>query len=618
MIQKVLEKIERFPECPGVYIMKGANDKIFYIGKSNHLKKRVKSYFASNRDSRFFVSILETILFDIDVILCQNEKEALILENNLIKIHRPKYNVQLRDDKNFVTLRLDYHQKFPRLEIVRKIKTDGAKYFGPYTSATAIRQTLKIINQYFQLRTCSDAVLHNRSRPCLQYQIKRCLAPCVINEIEELYNKQIQSVIMFLEGKHEELLETLQFQMKEYSQLLEFEQATVLRDQIIAITESLKKQQVVSENQKNQDVWGFAQSQEVLQFHLIIVRAGKLVDSLSYQADHSVFPLPETFENVLYRYYESRDIPDEIIIPFSVHDFHVVKSFFEDKAQRKISLKNPSKGQGFQTLHIANSNALFQLESRLNEDEQMQTALRRIQIKLRLKNIPHYVECFDISLMQGEAAVGSQVVFVNGKPKKECYRKYNIRSPHEGNDDFLMMYEVLKRRLESGMKENNLPDLIILDGGKGQLSAVLRVFDELQIQTVDIVALAKARFQSESVQGKLHYSKERVFLPHVKDPVTIESGTQEFRLITSIRDEAHRFAITHHRKQREKRQIQREILQIPGLGRKREKLLLLHFGSMKKLKEAQYEELCSISGISSSLAKRIFEHIHSEKESLRL
>ncbi|HEY8926289.1 MAG TPA: excinuclease ABC subunit UvrC, partial [Polyangia bacterium] len=512
------EILDCLPTEPGVYLMKDRRGKAIYIGKAGNLRTRVRQYFQPNTgDTRDFVPLLEGIVADIETVITTNEKEALLLENTLIKRHQPRFNVNLRDDKNYLVLRLDPEGEWPRLEVVRKIAGDGAYYFGPYHSATSCRETLRVVNRHFQLRTCTDHVLHNRRRPCLQYQIKRCPAPCVLPVSRDEYAEQIRDVRLFLDGKDDELVERLTTRMKEAATGTEFERAAAIRDQLRALQVTLESQRVVSTDFVDQDVFGFHRDGMALEIVVMAIRQGKLVGSRAFSFGGQEFPDEELLSSFIGLFYDSpaASIPDELVLPFAITDAELKAEWLTERRpqrRRQVEVVVPQRGDRKKLSDLAQKNAEISFSTRRNAREDTEIMLAKLQKRLRLPKLPRVIECYDISHIQGFAPVASMVVFVDGRPERSRYRTYRVRGQEggaggrapgrrAGNDDFASMYEVLSRRLRRAREGDagwELPDLIVIDGGKGQLGMALAAARDVGIdvrpgQGLPFVGLAKER-----------------------------------------------------------------------------------------------------------------------------
>ena len=614
--ERLSEILERMPPDPGVYLMKDKKGKIIYVGKAASLKARVRQYFhPAGSDTRAFVSLLGRLLGDIETIVTNNEKEALLLENNLIKQHQPRFNVKLVDDKNYLVLRLDPKARYPRLEVTRRIKKDGAQYFGPYHSASSCRATLAVVNRHFKLRTCTDHVLNSRRRPCLQYQIKRCDAPCVYPIPEEEYGKQVQDVALFLEGKDQELLRRLTTRMKEAASSTEYEIAGAVRDQIRALEKTLEEQRVVSADLRDQDVFGLYREGEAVEIVVLHVRNGKLLGRRNFSFRGQEFPTPELLSDFVSLYYDDLGayIPDEVLLPLDIDDSAVKAEVLTERRERKVELVFPQRGPRHKLIELADKNAASSFVTRRDKTRDSEEALAKLQNRLNLKKPPHRIECFDISHIQGTATVGSMVVFLDGEPAKGEYRTFKVKTAT--NDDFASMYEVLSRRFRrSKTAEPNaeqkgwvVPDLLVIDGGKGQLSTALAALKDAQIDTgmngIDVVGLAKER-EDESGEKQ----PDRVFLARAKDPIKLRPNSAELFMLSRIRDEAHRFAVTFHKKLRRRRTLRSALEDVPGVGAKRKKMLLATLGSLKNVRGASVEELARVPGMTLGAAEAVISY----------
>jgi excinuclease ABC subunit C len=607
------EKITSAPRFPGVYIMKDAQGKIIYVGKANDLKSRVSSYF-TGKDTRPMAPFLVARVHDIDFITTSTEKEALILENNLIKRHRPRYNVTLRDDKTYYHLSLDPAERFPRLQLVRKRLNDAALYFGPYPSGLAAKETLRFVQQVFPLRSCRNRDFKLRPRPCLEYQMGRCLAPCKKGLVDEKsYRKLVESVVAFLQGHRRELISDLKKQMNEASQDLNYEEAACLRDRITFLEHALEKQNVDWGVEKDQDIVGLYEQDDHYQICILFVREGKLLGSKSFVPIKVKTDTVEVVSSCLIQYYDSdAGIPDEIIIPCRLTDEQVIIEWLTEKKNRKVTLTVPSIGTKNALLDMANDNARNLWEAAHKSRQQKTAALQILQEKLSLSKLPRRMECYDISNISGKHAVGSMVVFQDGEPDKNSYRRYRIKTLSEP-DDYTMMYEVISRRFAS---RENLPDLVVVDGGKGQLNVALLVLKDLKIK-IDVIGLAKEERATPSGKGiikkKVAKSEDRVYLPGRKDAVFLSSWPQALRMLQQVRDEAHRFALNYHHQVKQKSDLLSVLDNIPDVGEARKRTLLKHFGSGKQVKEASLDELQKVQGIGKELAEKIYNALRSYK-----
>ncbi len=608
----VQAKLADLPQKPGVYLMKGEGGEVIYVGKAVNLRSRVRSYFTrSSSDNRAFVAVLDRHLTDIDTLVVSNEKEALLLENELIKKHKPRFNVALRDDKNFLCLRIDTTHPYPRLETVRRIARDGERYFGPYASAGSIRETLRVINKYFQLRTCTDYVLEKRQRPCLLYQIGRCPAPCVHPIASEVYRENVAAVLLFLEGRCEPLIASLRARMKNAATQLEFEEAARLRDQTIALERSMEKQAVAGVEPIDQDVFGFYREAERLVIYAFYVRGGRMAGGQPFHFSGQQFPDAELLESFVNLYYgDSNFVPKEVLLPFAPGPLDALSGLLSEMKGEKVRVSVPQRGDKAALLDMATQNAQRAFSERKQTREEAQDVLKRLQNKLGLSKLPRRMECFDISHFQGSALVASQVVAVDGDPEPSAYRKFHLKTV-VGNDDFKSMHEILTRRLKRGLAENDLPDLIIVDGGKGQLASAHAAMKDLGVKGIDLVGLAKSReLDAVHADDEAERSPERVFVLGQKDPIVLPQTSPELFVLTRLRDEAHRFAITFQRKVKRKSGLWSELSRVPGVGEGRRRTLLTRFGSVKAMRGATIEALSEAVG--PAVAERIYSYLHSD------
>ncbi|MBZ4336628.1 excinuclease ABC subunit UvrC [Corallococcus sp. AS-1-12] len=611
---RLQEKLDALPTEPGVYLMKDKRGTIIYVGKAINLRSRVRSYFNRSGDTRVFVSLLDTMLGDLETVLVHNEKEALLLENELIKKHKPRFNVLLKDDKQFISLRLDRTQPFPRLEVVRKYEKDGARYFGPYSSAGAIRETLRLINRFFRLRTCTDHVLANRKRPCLLYQIGRCPAPCVHPVPPEDYRKSVDEVAMFLEGKAGQLIEGLRARMKRASMELKFEEAARVRDQLLAIERSLERQKVATTDFKDQDVFALYREGDRILFYVLHVRQGRLNGGQAFPFGSQEFPDDELLASFVNLYYDQGGfVPEEVLLPLEPGDgTDGLEALLTERKGERVRVFVPKRGEKHELVNMAVKNAEQAFVERKRTKDETDTVLSRLQSKLGLRNFPRRMECYDISHFQSSSIVASQVAVTDGETDKSRYRKYKIKTVQK-QDDFASMYEVITRRLKRGLEDHDLPDLLVIDGGKGQLASAHAAMKDLGVEGVDVVGLAKSRDQDVfDRDAESARSPERVFVLGRKDPIVLPQNSAEMFMLTRMRDEAHRFAITFQGKSMRKSSLRSALEDIPGVGEGRRKMLLRHFGSLKRVGEASIEELTEVVG--PAMAERVHAGLHGDPE----
>jgi len=612
------ERAKTAPTETGVYLMKDDAGKVIYVGKAKNLRSRVRSYFA-NKDTRPMIPFMVPKIHDIDFIVTVTEKEALILENSLIKEHRPKYNVFFRDDKDYNHLRLAMDHPFPRFQFIRRPKKDGAVYFGPYSSGLAVKETMHFLQKIFPLRTCKDVLFRSRQRPCIEYEIKRCLGPCCDLITREKYADMVGDAISFLDGKEKTLVRDLKERMKSASARYDFEEAARLRDIISSIEATLEKQNVFSMDFKDQDIFGIYREGNRTQVCLVRIRKGRIQGTKKFPVFKLDVPTGEILSSLLKQFYaEEINLPGEIIIPDEIEDRAVIAEWLSEKKGSKVTVVLPRRGKKRELMEMAVNNAGSMLKAERDSEKQAGEIGEALASGLHLKKVPRRIECFDISNISGDQAVGSLVTFIDGNPDKNEYRRFKIRDL-QGANDFGMIYEVVKRRL-AGKQE--LPDLMIVDGGKGQLNSALLAIRESGIQgreSMDIIGLAKAADDPEPAgeagieaagpKAKVHKGEDRAYIAGRKDPVYLHKYPKALLFLQRIRDEAHRFAITYHRLLMRKRDIHSLLDEIPGVGPARKKLLLASFQDIDSLKAASVEELASVDGITIDLAHTIKEYL---------
>ena len=606
MTDIVAEKLKLLPDSPGVYIMKDDHGKIIYVGKAIVLKNRVRQYFQSSRNHTPKVRAMVSHIADFETIMTANEVESLILEANLIKKHRPRYNIRLKDDKSYPYVKVTVQEELPRVFITRRVLRDGARYFGPYTNVTALRDSLKLLRRLFPLRTCRTMP----ERPCLEYHIKRCLAPCIGKVEAEDYRAMIRAVLLFLEGRTDDVERELEQRMNAAAEAYHFETAARLRDQLSAVRTAAERQNIVT-GAGDQDAVGMARSAAGVCVQIFFIRGGKMIGRehflLRGSEEESDADILRAF---LEQYYnQATFVPREVLLPCAIDaaaQATIEAWLAARKGGGKVALLTPQRGTKHDIVQMATGNAakfLADEETRRSLlDEQTLGAVEELGRYLGLKHPPRRMECFDISHNQGQETVASMVVFEDGAPKKSDYRRFKIRSTEGKPDDFLSMREVTTRRYV-GLPEEELPDLIIIDGGKGQLSSALEIIRHAAgHKDVPVVGLAK--------------QFELVFTEGNSEPVELPRRSQALYLIQRIRDEAHRFAITFHRKLRGKRNLVSVLDHIVGIGPKRRQSLRIHFGSLEKIKEASVEELAAAPGMNRTSAEAV-RHFFDAQQELR-
>jgi len=612
-MESLNQKIDRLPTHPGVYLFKDKKGTILYVGKAGNIKHRVSSYFQKPTGKDLKTLMMLEKVTDIDIIVTDTEKEAFILENNLIKVHHPRYNVKLRDDKNYPCLRLSIGEEFPTLTIVRRIKKDDSLYFGPYPSATSLRETLRLIRRLFPIRTCLDTKFSGRLRPCINYEMDRCAGPCCGKIDRGQYRGMVHQVRMFLEGKNKDLVESLKKKMGEESEQLHFEKAAKIRDQVEYIEHVIEKQKIVSSDFVDQDVIGFYRQDHTFVVHPLLIRGGKLLGGKGFAFPSKGLPDEEVLSSFLHQYYrEGKFIPEQILIPEAIPEQDLVERWLTDLRGKRVKIFVPMKGDKKHLLEMAHENAEQYLLGKDGLEKEEGRLLEVLKEKLHLKKIPRRIEAFDISNLQGENAVGSMVFFDGGKPDKERYRHFKIKTI-EGADDYAMMYEVLLRRYQKAIGKDDLPDMVLLDGGRGQLNVAQEVFKELKIREVDLISLAKERVVEGPRLSRLRKSEEKVFHPQYKEPFILGKHSPVLHLLDRIRDEAHRFAITYHKKVRSRDTIKSVLGEIPGIGKVRQKELLKYFGSVEKIKEATEDELAKAPKMNRKSAQIVY-HFFRKRE----
>jgi len=592
MSDALRRKVSGLPTTPGVYLFKDAKGKVVYVGKAGNLRQRVRAYLRPEGDGRAHIPYLIERIADVDFISTGNEKEALLLEDTLVKTQRPRYNIKLRDDKAYLCIRVDIGHAWPRIHMVRKFKRDGALYFGPFSSAKAVRRTIRTLGAVYPLRLCTDHVLRNRGRTCLYYQLNRCCGPCVADMVSpEEYEGHVQGMLELLRGRTAPLLKKLNAEMDEASERMQFERAASLRDQVDALEKTTVAQRVASPDGKDRDVIGLARRGEVATAVVLHVRDGRLLSkrTLSFR---TILPDGAILGLVLHAVYRSgRLVPPEILLPTEPDDAEALEAEYRERRGSAAHLRIPLRGPARALLELATDNARQEVKDAEGDEQQREALLGQLKERLELTKVPRRIECYDISTIQGSQTVGSRVVFEDARPDKDSYRRFRVKSV-TGQDDFASMREVLARRF---FRDKALPDLVVIDGGPEQLNAVL----DLLPDGVEAVGLAKARTNRT---GEQRY--ERIFKPGQRTAKILPPDGPETYLLARIRDEAHRFAITYHRRLRSKRTVRSALDEIPGLGPKRRTLLLRTFGSTTGVKNATREELTA-AGIPSNVVNAI-------------
>jgi len=617
-IEELRDKIKVYPTQSGVYLMKNSVDKIIYVGKAKNLRNRVKSYFTGMNDHTPKTKVLVQNIHEIEYILTKTEVEAFLLEASLIKKHRPKYNIRLRDDKTYPYIKFSWKEDFPRLYLSRKVSKDGSLYFGPYTSGSAVFGTIKFLNRTFKVRDCTDSVFKSRTRPCMTHQIGRCSAPCVKLVTTEEYRDEVQGAMLFLKGQNKKVIKTLTDRMTSAAEHERFEAAAKLRDSIEAIKSILERQSVVNDSsEKDQDAIGFHGDEEGCMIVTVHVRQGRVIGIRNHRLTNLNPNDPqedprEWMVSFLNQYYEDNIIPDEILLPTDLgNDIHkLFENVLKERSGRSTSVRFGTAEKAQRLVEMANQNAKAQHEKQKSAQEEKLRGLDEIQKKLGLLVRPQRMECFDISTFQGTETVASQVVFENGHPAKEHYRHYKIKTV-EGTNDFASMEEVLRRRFNHDEWEK--PNLIVIDGGKGQLGVVVKVLESLGRKDIPVCGLAKARTESDFQAQEVSSSEERIFLPGRQNPIIFKNNSEALYILAGLRDEAHRFAITYHRKLRGERSLASELDFVVGLGEKRKKTLLSAYNSIDEIRNANVDEIAKLKGFHRVLAERILLQLNEDE-----
>ncbi|MBN1919343.1 MAG: excinuclease ABC subunit UvrC [Verrucomicrobia bacterium] len=612
--------LDDIPRSPGIYIMKDASGRVIYVGKAQELRARVRQYLTPERDTRASVPFLMRRVAAIDTIVTTTEKEALLLEETLIKEHQPRYNVFWRDDKTYLSLRIDMRKPYPKLEIVRvrRKPSDGARggrekvlYFGPYSSAKKVRQTVKMLHEIFPLRQCSDVQFREAQRtgrPCLNCQMRKCYGPCTGAISPADYALILCNVIQFLRGQGDELVADLKQRMEVAAGGENFEEAARLRDQLAAVGATLERQRVISTTWGSRDVFGLYREADELQIGVLHVRDGRLLETTT-RAFSKVTEADEAFLGAfLLTFYGAAGlVPPEVVVPIEPDDAASVAEVLAERRGGKVELVAPKRGEKHNLVELAAKNARNAFEAARDRTQLRRGLLDETQRALRLRRLPERIDCFDMSNIAGAHRVGVMVVFRDGEPAKAEYRKFRIRSVELG-DDYAMMREVLARRYTRAQAEGGLPDLIVIDGGKGQLNVAGAVLHELGLDELDVVSLAKDKAEWQDGALKL----EKVYLPNVKDPVGLKRHSPVRFLLERIRDEAHRFAITYHKQVRRKAQFASVLDAVPGVGPARKQALLRHFGSVARVREATVDELAAAPKMTDAAAQAVYAALHEE------
>ncbi|MBI4256043.1 MAG: excinuclease ABC subunit UvrC [Candidatus Rokubacteria bacterium] len=593
------DKLARLPDRPGVYLYRDARAQVLYVGKAASLRSRVRSYFQEARPRDPKTDALVRQIRDLEVVVTDNELEALMLEANLVRKHRPRYNIILRDDKHYPFLKLTTGEAFPRLVVARRVQSDGATYYGPFYPATAMRETLRLTRQLFPLRTCSITIDGRLPRPCIQYAIHRCNAPCTGWETREGYAKTVQDVMRFLEGRDEDLALRLTREMEAAAAEMKFERAAVLRDQIQSLNKVRERQKIISTDEVDQDVLGVVRQGSDACVELFFVRRGRLVGQEAFLFDKVAgWTDGEILSAFVRQFYGKAVAPaPEILVSEEIPDAGLTAEWLARLAGRRVQVHAPRRGARREFVALAEANAALALQNHLlSRDDRQQVVLQELERALGLPGPPNRIEGYDISSIQGAEQVGALVVWDNGDLKKDDYKRFRVRTV-AGADDFASLREVLTRRFSRALEQGSpLPDLVLIDGGRGQLNVGLRVLEDLGLDYLPVIALAKQR--------------EEVYRGDRLHPLVLDPTSPALHTLQKIRDEAHRFAITYHKKLRARRTLQSELDAIPGVGPTIRTSLLKTLGSARRVRESSVAELAAVPKITPKLAQRIYGHFH--------
>ena len=602
MRQKILELSRSFPATTGVYIMKGPGGTPVYIGKAKNLRARVMSYFQRGSD-RGQIPYLVREVDSIDYVVTEGESEALFIENSLIKRHKPKYNIRLKDDKTFSSLRLSVGERFPRLSRTRRIRDDGALYFGPFASGKFLKSTVNLVHRLFPLRDCTQGKFERHStRPCLNYFMKLCSGPCAGKISEEDYGELVSQAASFLRGERKKLVRMIREMMERASEDGRYENAAYYRDQLVSLEENAEIEKVTSSRFEDMDIVGFYRDSENYEFTVLLSRGGSVVDKLDFSVKSPHGDEAECVREFLGRFYFSdRYIPKRVLLPLSIRDREGYSEWLTEKKGKRVYVETPRRGAKSELVRFAMKNARESFARKAEEKAKQGTLLRGIRKSAGMKRVPYAIECFDISNIQGHQTVASLVRFRNAKPERDRYRRYRITAT-SGQDDFRSMYEVVYRRaLRVGDDNWDLPDLMLIDGGKGQLNAAYAALRDCGVENeLDLASIAKTEGRG---------GIDRIYVHGKGEPCDFLSNKKGVYFLMRVRDEAHRFAITYHRELRKGKTLASQMDGVPGIGKKRKLLLLNHFGSVEKIKGATAEELASIKGMTKQAARNVKEFL---------
>jgi excinuclease ABC subunit C len=609
------EKIKHLPTQPGVYLMKDHKGTIIYVGKAKNLKNRVTSYFRGEAPSLKNRALVEDIR-DFELIATNNELEALLLERNLIRHHQPRYNILLRDDKEYPYIRVHFDDPWPRLKKVRRRKDDGAFYLGPFANAGLLNTMLKTISRIFPLIRCSPHEFKAAKRPCNYYHMNMCLGPCTLPVNRDEYVQMIRNAVAILEGKNQAVRKQLKSQMEQAASEERFEEAAHLRDQLLALERIGERQIAVVQNCEDADAFGVHEDDDLVTIGVTLVRQYNIIGNENFTVGSAIDGMEDALGSFLLQYYQRRSPPPKIILPFTIDHRDQIQDILSQESATPIRIVSGRQGDLRDLVNHATQNARLHHEQTIQLNQRQKAELDMLQKLLKLEHFPRRIECIDISNTQETAIVAANVCFIDGKPAKDHYRRYHIKNTAGKPDDFASIEEVVRRRIERGIKEDHLPDLLVIDGGKGQLGAAQTAIREFPQLNLPCVSLAKSRLQAEETPGtpQIQRSQERIFVPGQDTPIPLAEGSPTYRLMTRIRDEAHRFAITFHRQKRQALSHGSILDQVSGVGPVLKKRLLTTFGGLEGLKSASLDQLQAVKGVHEKLALSLYATLQEDNE----
>lgn len=600
------------PREPGVYLMRDSGGVVIYVGKAKSLKDRLKTYFTGG-DGRYQIEFLLKRVRSFETIGTQTEEQAFILERDLISKYHPRYNIQLKDDKSYLSIRIDERAEWPRLELVRRPENDGATYYGPYAFSGELRSLLEVIKRVIPLRSCSDAVLYNRQRPCLEYQLKRCCAPCCVSVERDEYRQLLKQAVGILEGKTSGILKEMTQRMEVAADALRFEEAAAWRDRVEVLSKFQAGHSLITFRGENRDVFNLTREADQVAVCVLSVRNGRISESKTFSLHDVQVPDEELLEGIVQQFYDGgREIPSEVVIPRELINSSLIEAGLSSKRGRKVELVAPQRGSRARLLQMAELNAQQAFSSSRTKESEWNLVSDSLRQTLGLRQVPRRVECVDISNFQGSDTVGAIVAFFDGVADKSGYRRY-LLSQNDAPNDFASIYEVVTRRLKRGQTDGNLPDLLVIDGGAGQLSMALQARDQMGVG-IEVVALAKMRTESEVEAQELRRKPERLYIPGQDEPLLLDEGAPVTRFLSRIRDEVHRFVITFHRERRAKRVFKTRLDEVPGLSDEMRSRLLRHFKTVAAIARASEEDIARVGRMPGRLAKKVLLVLNESKE----